>query len=456
MFKCFKWGMALVCALSLFTSTAYAEDSKLTSLLNSAKQLMQMQNYEGVAKLLEPHELTYGGNSNYDYYLGTALLELKRYSEAIFALERALMVNPKFTGAMFELARAQYHSKDYPESKRLFTLLLTLSPPENIEAAATTYLLALSKKESEYMTVHRPSVLVALGYDTNANNSTSQETIQGFFLEDKNTETSSSFYSLLLSDYYSQPVAPDWKWQSQGAVYLKNNPSANFVDMQLYSIQTGLAWTTAEQSFAFDFGFLQSRVEGEPLSATPGFTAIATDYQTENLDRKGQYFYLSYDLDLDETSKLGFSVKYSSFKHENVLSIRDMKQTLVSSSYINNLTPNSQINVTLTLDEDNTDDSNSPYGNKRHGLSVAWVYQMDNTLVSQFKLSHSQTDYDGPFFGRDRKDINAMADWSLTWIVDQNMSYYGKLVYIDNHSSDPVDLYSYDKALVELGLSYKF
>ena len=444
----------------LYSSSLLSAENppSLSRLLSQAKAAIIEKDFNKIVDILSPHEYDYAGNANFDYYLGTAYLEMEKYSEAIFALERAVASNPKFAGAMFELSRAHFRGKDYAESKRLFNKVLSMSPPQNIKEAVTTYLIAISTKESQYTTVHTPAIAVNIGFDNNANNSTDKKVIQGVTLADKNQETSSSYYALLVSDYYSMPIAPDWKWQSKGALYLRNNPSADFVDMQLGLIQTGVEWFTENHAVSIDLGGLQSRVAGEPFASDPSMAITNADYQTENLDRVGTFINANYLFNTESNSTFNLSAKVSKFEHEDILAVRDMTQVLLSAGYMVNFESNWQLKVKLSASKDIMEDepTPSPYGNKRHALKVAVVNQLTSSLVTQIGIQHSQTDYDGAFFGNTRKDIQVVADWSLNWIIDQKLSYWAKVLWVDHHSSDTFDLYSYGKTAIEFGVNYQF
>jgi len=441
----------------IITTPLYAEvRPTLPSLLKLAKAFVIENNYKQIVTELSPYAYYYAGDANFDYYLGTAYLELEQYSEAIFALESAILTNPNFAGAMFELARAYFHSKEYSESKRVFNQVLELSPPQNIRNAITTYLRAITNKDNQYQTIHLPSVSFSIGYDTNANNATSISGINGITLADKNIETASSYYALLLSDYYSVPIAPDWRSKSKAAIYLRINPSAEFVDMDVEILQTGLEWSNDNNIAQLDIGLLRSRVKGEAFNIEPSLASSTIDYQTENLDRGGYFINTYYKLDTNSTSSYEVSTKISKYSHEKVLELRDMTQYLLSAGYIANFESNWQLRLTLFAVADKMDIESSPYANKKFAFQLAFVNQFTSQLISRFGFQYAETDYEGSFFGHSRIDKQSSADWTLTWLINENLSYWGKVLWVDNNSNDAFELYSYKKSAIELGVNYQF
>ena len=449
--------LLFISCIVITTAAVYAENRpSLSSLLKLAKASVIENNYENIVTKLSPYSYNYAGDANFDYYLGTAYLELEQYSEAIFALESAILTNPHFAGAMFELARAYFHSKEYSESKRIFNRVLELSPPKNIKSAITTYLRAITNKDNLYQTIHLPTASFSIGYDTNANNATGIRDINGITLADKNIETASSYYTLLLSDSYSKSIAPDWRWKSKGAVYLRGNPSAEFVDMNVEILQTGLEWSNDNNITQLDIGLLRSRVKGEAFNIEPSLATSSIDYQTENLDREGSFINSYYKLDANSTSSYEMSVKISKYSHEKVLELRDMTQYLLSAGYMANFESSWQLRLTLFAVEDKMDIESSPYANKKLAFQLAIVNQLTSEVISRLGLQYAETDYEGSFFGHYRIDKQSSADWTSTWLINENLSYWGKVIWVDNNSNDAFELYSYKKSAVEFGVNYQF
>ena len=80
-------------------------------LLARAESLLGAGQNQGAYDLLGPYEVELAGNPYYDYLLGVAALDSGRTSEAIFSLRRSLAVQPQFSGARMELARAYYEAE---------------------------------------------------------------------------------------------------------------------------------------------------------------------------------------------------------------------------------------------------------------------------------------------------------------------------------------------------------
>lgn len=100
----FKWqrsGLA-VCSLLLALQTAWAQDA----LLQSAQSFLASKQPAQAYELLSPQESARAGQTEFDFLLGLAALDSGRITQAIFAFERVLAVQPGNSLARAELARA--------------------------------------------------------------------------------------------------------------------------------------------------------------------------------------------------------------------------------------------------------------------------------------------------------------------------------------------------------------
>lgn len=98
----FKRTALWACMLALVSGMALAQDATL----QSARELMAAKNSNAAYSLLAAQEASRAGAPEFDYLLGIAALDSGRVTNAIFALERVLAVQPGNALARAELARA--------------------------------------------------------------------------------------------------------------------------------------------------------------------------------------------------------------------------------------------------------------------------------------------------------------------------------------------------------------
>ena len=106
-----------------------AASAATQQLMSEAEGLLGRGQSQRAYDLLSPYEIQLSGNPLYDYFLGVAALDSGRVSDAIFALRRALSVEPGFSGARLELARAYFEAGNNALARPLFARLLEESPP---------------------------------------------------------------------------------------------------------------------------------------------------------------------------------------------------------------------------------------------------------------------------------------------------------------------------------------
>lgn len=126
-------------------------------------------------QVLEPLEFDRAGEPDFDYWLGLAALEAGRPDRATLALERVLAVNPQFTAARLDLARAYFALGDYARARTELTTVLALDPPPAARETAERHLRAIEERRRRLQIVGYAEA--AVGRDSNVNNSTGQSQV---------------------------------------------------------------------------------------------------------------------------------------------------------------------------------------------------------------------------------------------------------------------------------------
>jgi tetratricopeptide (TPR) repeat protein len=120
--------------------------------------------------LLDPHEVKYAGDADFDYLFGIAALESGHPARSRAALERLLLVNPELVGARLNLARAYAALGDKPRARSEFSLVLAANPPQATRDAVARYLATLDSHAAIESRSRVAGYLeTALGRDTNIN-----------------------------------------------------------------------------------------------------------------------------------------------------------------------------------------------------------------------------------------------------------------------------------------------
>jgi tetratricopeptide (TPR) repeat protein len=152
---------------------AGAAPAQLDSTLVQARQLMERNDPTAAYDLLKPLEDDRAGNPDFDYLLGIAALDTGRHTEAVFALERVLAVNPKHVQARAEIARALVQLGEVETARREFESVRQQRIPPEAAATIQKYLDAIEQVQAGTRTTLGAYLEFGLGYDTNVNSGTS-------------------------------------------------------------------------------------------------------------------------------------------------------------------------------------------------------------------------------------------------------------------------------------------
>ncbi|MDP2241832.1 MAG: surface lipoprotein assembly modifier [Burkholderiales bacterium] len=152
-----------------FVGNALAADP----VLENAKRFMAQKNPKAAYELLVPLQSARAGDPDYDFLLGLAALDSGKASEAVFALERVLAVNPNHTQARAEIARAYFVLGERQTAKQEFESVQKMGVPAGAEPMIQKFLDAIEQLAASERTQVRGYVELTLGHDTNVNSATS-------------------------------------------------------------------------------------------------------------------------------------------------------------------------------------------------------------------------------------------------------------------------------------------
>ncbi len=151
--------------------------SAADDLLLKAKQQLENGNAQEAYNLLIPLQSTRAGDPDYDFLLGSSALELGKNTEAVFALERVLAVQPNSAQARAQIARAYFNLKETEAAKREFENVKKQDVPPEVSATIDRFLDAITRVEESERTVIHGFVEVGIGYDTNVNSATADNQV---------------------------------------------------------------------------------------------------------------------------------------------------------------------------------------------------------------------------------------------------------------------------------------
>lgn len=218
-------------------SEAYAQETGVKSRQSGAKQLAEkptetlylnlLDTAEALVKagkpaaayvMLEPLEFEHAGEPRYDYLIGIAALDSGKPDRATLALERALAVNPGFTAARLDIARAYFQLGDLLRAKTEFTAVLKQDPGADARANIEKYLAEIADQEGGKKLFFSGYVEAAVGHDSNVNYSTDQSQIfvdyygASYPLDPASLKTPDSYYGVSSGGEVTYRLNGNWGW----------------------------------------------------------------------------------------------------------------------------------------------------------------------------------------------------------------------------------------------------
>ena len=141
--------------------------------LEQARQFIDNSDAKAAYGLLIPLQAARAGDPDYDLLLGVAANEAGRHSEAVFALERVLAVQPNNVRARAEIARAYFALGERPTARKEFETVRKQDVPPDVTATIQKYLDAMARAESTERFTITGYAEMGIGHDTNVNSATS-------------------------------------------------------------------------------------------------------------------------------------------------------------------------------------------------------------------------------------------------------------------------------------------
>lgn len=150
--------------ITLISGTAYADAA--LSRLQALENAHQTQQAYVLAKQMSAH---YAGMPEFDLLYGEIALMADKPSEAAFAYDRVLTLQPNNKTARWGLAEANWQLKDNLSAKRNFQRLLRLNPDEPIRQEALRNIQKIDELQKHLLTKRIGFIRVNGGYDTDTN-----------------------------------------------------------------------------------------------------------------------------------------------------------------------------------------------------------------------------------------------------------------------------------------------
>jgi tetratricopeptide (TPR) repeat protein len=405
--------------------------AELREVLGNAESMLAANDAQGAWNLLRPLESEFSGDAWFDYLLGVAALDSGKISDAILSLTRAASAAPQFSGARMELARAYFEAGEREEARPLFVALLAENPPPGVRNVIDHYIAAIDSKPSAPSSNFSPYAELMVGYDDNANGSTSDQQFLGFTLNPENLATETSFFEGGAGFNWTVPRSARFAWHLGGHAGYRKNPDASFVDSGILSGVGGVLWQSGANFGRFNIDAWAASRDGESNESYSGANLVLGRHLNERWD-------------------LSLTLRGGSLRHDESIEVLDVDRLLYTLGITYRFQSRGRLVFEAIGGSDSERQSGSPYGNSKSGARVSINTAVGDTTYLFASLGSLSSDYDGLFFGSRRKDtqLNSVLQFEFRDVITNGLTIAPRVRYIDNDSD--VALYDWDRT--EVGL----
>lgn len=406
--------VAALLPLVLAAPVHAAWDATLRNALTLAESGSAQQAFE----LLEPLEMERSGDPDYDLVLGIAANQAGHHSRAIFALERALLVNPNNARARAELGHALYAVGDITGAKAMLGQAKTQDIPSDAARTIDQLLQTIDRIESEAGSSTRAYVEAVVGYDDNVNSAPSSKV---FGLK----PVSSAFSGLAVHVSGRKAMAPRWSAiGSLGATTRAHDTLALPYDSTQLDASMGASYRTDRDEYTAALQLGDSTIANSPARSS---WSILGEW-THSLDAFRQFNVYA------QLGQLNYPQK-----------TRNVDRYVVGASYGQQFRSGLSVYASGYLGQEVTTQAGVGHlGHQLVGGRMGLQQPFGNTLAMFASFSLEDRSYNGPdpFFLSTRHDqqwgLTAGAHWvpAKAWRVTPQWSYLQTVSNISTSSSD--------------------
>lgn len=208
-------------------------------------------------RILLPLQDDLSGEPSYDFLFGQASLGTGHGTQAAFAFERCLSVQPDNGLCRLGMARAHMALTETDSARLELDTLAQSAPPVQLASVITDYLDELTGTESGHDDTRlRSYVQLGIGYDSNINNATSQDSLaiplfnnQRMRLSREGRERASGFNQAAFNIRYSTPLNSNWRFIADGNVSGTGYWNTHDYNSAVADAGVGLTYKTSRHQF---------------------------------------------------------------------------------------------------------------------------------------------------------------------------------------------------------------
>lgn len=414
-----------------------------SALLQQLRAQLQQRQYQHAYTLAHTWLEQAEGRTEFDGLLGLAALESGRTDEALFVFERLNASYPDNKRYRYELARCHFRLENFPQATTLFTELSQQDLPEDVRQAVQRHLRQIRRQSRWQRPFWEIQLAAAGGYDTNTNTATDEQQIDvlnGQFtaiLDDEQQSLESGYFRYFGAGRFLQPYSKNHQLELTLGGSRKDNAGSDRYDIDSVS---------SDLEYRYRHGKSQVFLGGY--------------YHFYWLGREG--------LQSLWQGRSGLTYSPSSYwQHRLILSLNGRDNRL--NDELDNWYPQVEVEsrtlasrlllsakLVAAMDQDKEALARNTYGgdfsigyqpSQRHRFQLMLRYRLLDYHNKQPEISLFSP-------GEPRTEHLSQASIQQQYHLWSYFSVHGQFSYIRNHST--IQIYQYDRSLIEAGLSVRF
>lgn len=431
----------LALLLILVSVPAFSADD----VVDRARQQLESGNIQEAYELLAPLEPELSGDPAFDYYLGSAALALGKNTEAVFALERVLAVDPNNVPARAQIARAYLNLKEIETAKLEFETVRKQGVPPEVSETIDRFLDAIRRIEESARTVWRGYLAIGIGYDTNVNSAMADEQIAVpefggavTTLDTSSQEQDDGFAhvgaGVSVQHPYTKRLSLFGGLDYQRRINFDQHAFSNYT----YDVNLGLSYRRDRDRYTFTVQYNQFWVNDPTYHDAYREISGAT---------------LQWQHDFNARNQANTFVQLSALSYP-VQPINDADRTVAGMGYAHAFGRGALIAYLGAYGGEEKARSAPHLGHRLAGIRLGGQWNQRQSIALFSSASAEQREYSGidTSFLVERKDTQANVSAGLLYSPSRRMRITPQIIWIHNRSNIPVS--AFDRGIFQITYRY--
>jgi outer membrane protein len=391
--------------------------------------------------LLEPLEAQRAGDPDFDTVFGIAANQAEQFTRAVFALERALTVQPGNARARAELGRALFSMGDHQGARAALEQTKLQGVPIQAAKSIDEYLQAINRIDASNQAKVQWYIEGGLGHDSNVNSSPPSSDVAVpvfgglvFTLNPSGVQQEADYWSVAGGLSARVPLAPRWALIANASMQQRRNQgSVDQFNNQQIDLSVGGSYRVEKNELTFALQLGENELNHQRTRSQYGIVGEWT-YRPDGFGQWGTYL---------QHGRLSYPTA----------SVRDADRTVLGSNYAHLFRSGllAYGGAYVGAERKRSDLPNTgQLGHKMWGLRTGVQQTVSNVLALFANLSYESRTFgaEDPIFLTTRKDQQTNMGLGLHWTPAPQWRVTPQINYTAAKSNIVINDYSKTSASV--------